>query len=642
LKDLVTLRNPASPYTFLQYTKAKGRLERFVNLKEFHPTRVEFQDYLRWVAEAFSDQVKYGTAVRKVTPMALDGEARPSVFRVEVQSVDTREVSVYYARNVVYASGGKPRVPEGKVSLAPRIFHSSEFLHRFPGSFTEHAEPCEFGVVGDGQSAGEIAAELLHTYPRARVHLFVSGYAPRPVDNSPFVNEAFFSTEAEAFYVACDQKRKAMRSELRNTNYGVIDIEVINDLYRSAYQDEVKGEQRLFVHRFSKLVSAEQNGDGVKVTTQEHCGGKAQVLRCDGLVLATGYKRCLDESIFTDLLPFVEKNDSGEAVLSRNYHVRTTTRMDCRLYVQGYGESSHGIGDTLLSLLPFRSKEIFDDICEHAPRAVEHAGNGHSASKQVALAVEHAGNGHSASKQIALAVEHAGNGIHSCQHAALVMEHTGNGHSASVKLNGHAEYPPKRHLENDPEKLYAVIERFKFATVISVQASGEPVVTHVPLTLDRSRGAKGVLFGHMDKANPHIDAVEGRRLLAVFHGPNSYISPHVYETDQLPTWNSITVHAWGKARLLRDQRALIRGLMGICEQSDHRPNAYRLDAEDHRIDQLIDYILGFEIEIDELIGRFKLSQDRAEEDRRLAAIELARNTEAGERALIERVLGYRL
>jgi lysine/ornithine N-monooxygenase/predicted FMN-binding regulatory protein PaiB len=544
------------------------------------------------VAQAFSDQVRYGTVVRKVTPVALEGETTHSVFRVEVQSVDTKESAVYFARNVVYASGGKPRVPEERVSLTRRIIHSSEFLHRFPSSFAEHADTYEFGVVGDGQSAGEIVAELLHRYPRALVHLFISGYAPRPVDNSPFVNEAFFSQEAEVFYLSSEAKRKAMRHDLRNTNYGVIDPELIKEIYRCAYLDEVKGERRLFVHRFSKLVSAEENGNGVKVMVQEHCGGDSQALRCDGLVLATGYKRCLDETIFKDVLPFVEKNESGDILLSRNYHVRTTVEMNCRLYVQGYGESSHGLGDTLLSLLPFRSKEIFDDICKHAPG---------------------------------------------------VTETTNSQLPASIRLTGdNVEYPPKRHLENEPEKLYAVIERFKFATLISVQPNGEPIVTHVPLTLDRSRGSKGVLFGHMDRANPHVDLLEGRKVLALFHGPNAYISPHVYETNQLPTWNSITVHVRGKAQVMRDKHSLVRGLMGICEQSDQRAGAFRLNPEDPRIERLVDFIVGFEIEIDELIGRFKLSQDRTVADARRAAMELARRSEAGERHVIEAVLGYRL
>lgn len=591
LKDLATLRNPASPYTFLQYTKAKGRLERFVNLREFHPTRLEYQDYLRWVAEAFADQVRYNSLVRQVTPVCLDGDSRPSLFRVEVLSTDTQEVTVYWAPNVVYAAGGKPRVPADAIPLASKIIHSSEFLKRFPHYFTEHARAYEFAVVGNGQSAGEIVANLLHIYPKAHVHLFVSGYAPRPADNSPFVNEAFFSDEAEAFYQSSEAKRRALRTELRNTNYGVIDPAVINELYRSAYLDEVKGEQRLFIHRFSRLVSAEESGEGVKVTIGENCSGKVRMLECDALVLATGYHRCLDEAIFKDLLPLIEKNGAGEVALSRNYQVRMTEEMDCKLYVQGYGESSHGLGDTLLSLLPFRSKEIFEDICQRTAAATR------------------------------------------CQ---------GSIGAATKGLRGEAEYPPKRHLEHDPEKLYLVLERYKFATLISVLASGEPIVTHVPLILDRTRGDKGILFGHMDRANPHADVLEGGQVLAIFHGPNSYISPHVYETNQLPTWNSIAVHLWGRAQVLRDKQALVKGLMRICEQSDKRPGAYRLNADDPRIERLIDFIVGFEITIDKMIGRFKLSQDRADSDRRLAALELVRHTEAGERTLIEEVLGYRL
>lgn len=591
LKDLATLRNPASPYTFLQYTKAKGRLERFVNLKEFHPTRLEFQDYLQWVAEAFSDQVRYGTIVRRVTPVTPEGETRPTLFRVEAQNVETGETSVYLTRNVVYACGGKPRVLEDRVCRTQKIIHSSKFLELFPGCFPDRSQELEFGVVGDGQSAGEIVSELLDKYPKARVHMFVSGYAPRPSDSSPFVNEAFFSTEAEAFYMSPEPKRKALRGDLRNTNYGVIDPDLLDDIYWRAYLDEVKGQRRLFVHRFSKLMSAEENGNGLKVKVQERCTGATEVLRCDGLVLATGYDRCLDEEIFRDVLPLVERNSSGELVLTRDYRVRTTKEMECGLYVQGYGESSHGLGDTLLSLLPFRSKEIFEDICKHSPPAKP---------KPWPAA------------------------------------------PASVRLNGNSEYPPKRHLEHDEEKLYAVVERFKFATVISGQPNGEPIVTHVPMTLDRSRGKKGVLFGHMDRANPQVDLLEGRKVLVLFHGPNAYISPYVYETDQLPTWNSITVHVKGEARLLRDQQSLLRGLQSICEKEDHRPGAYRLNLQDRRIDQLINFIVGFEVEIEEMIGRFKLSQDRNETDRRRAAEELARRTEEGERALIERVVGYRL
>src|SRR5262245_52870081 len=121
LKDLVTLRNPASPYTFLQYTKAKGRLERFVNLREFHPTRLEYQDYLQWVAEAFSADVRYGATVRRVTPVRIGTEARLSVFHLKVEHASTGEAVGYWARNVVYAGGGTPRLPLPGIRLSSKV-----------------------------------------------------------------------------------------------------------------------------------------------------------------------------------------------------------------------------------------------------------------------------------------------------------------------------------------------------------------------------------------------------------------------------------------------------------------------------------------------------------------------------------------
>lgn len=196
-----------------------------------------------------------------------------------------------------------------------------------------------------------------------------------------------------------------------------------------------------------------------------------------------------------------------------------------------------------------------------------------------------------------------------------------------------AAYPPSQYVEGDREKIYAIIERFNFATVITAH-NGDAVVTHVPVTLDRSRGAMGVLFGHMDRRNPHARLIDGRNLTVLFHGPNSYISPHVLETDVLPTWNSINVHARGTGRLIPDQETVILGLCGISEKSDPEPGAYRLNAADPRIDGLIDHIVGFEIEINELVGRFKISQELDERNRKLAALEMVKTAQRDHRPFL--------
>jgi len=205
-----------------------------------------------------------------------------------------------------------------------------------------------------------------------------------------------------------------------------------------------------------------------------------------------------------------------------------------------------------------------------------------------------------------------------------------------------AGYPPLRYIENEPRKIYAIIERFNFATVISARGIEDVVVTHVPVTLDRSRGSKGVLFGHMDRRNPHVELIDGRKLTVLFHGPNAYLSPHVFIANVLPTWNSLNVHVRGMGRVIADRDELIQGLCGICEKTDRAPCAYRLDRDDPRIDELIGGIVGFEIEIEDLVGRFKISQELDQQNRQLAALEMARAATSSQRALLGEIFGLDL
>src|SRR4029450_4487958 len=145
--------------------------------------------------------------VRKITPARSGATEESDLFQVEVEHVGTAATSIHWARNVVYAAGGTPRyldVDGRKVdgSALTNIIHSGEYLQRFPQRFPATNQPLRFGVVGDGQSAGEIVLDLLQRYPLAQVHVFIRSYALRPVDRSPFVNEAFSFAEMKAFHDA--------------------------------------------------------------------------------------------------------------------------------------------------------------------------------------------------------------------------------------------------------------------------------------------------------------------------------------------------------------------------------------------------------------------------------------------------------
>jgi L-ornithine N5-oxygenase len=586
LKDLVSLRNLASPYTFLQYTKAQGRLEHFVNLGQLRPTRLEYQDYLRWVANHFSDQVSYDAAVRRITPVEGANGSGLCLFRVDVENVSTQQKSVYFAKNVVCGTGGRSLKPAHATSCARRVVHSSEFLLRFPALFADQGRPYVFAVAGAGQSAGEVAAFLLERYEQAQVHMVIPGVALHRTDDNPFVNEHFSEQSANDFYRYSKEKRRTLLQELRATNYGVIREDVLDHLYNLAYVDAVKQRQRLVIHRCARLAGSEERDDRLSAIIEDRFGGPSEELHCDGLVLATGYERSLDPKLFAEVFPFIAGNGSEDVVLSPNCRVKTSPDLRAGFYVQGYGESAFGIGDTLLSLLPFRSRNIVEDIRKHA-------GDDEGVATPMCV-------------------------------------------SPSVVRPARADYPPQSFIQDDPERLYTAMERFKFATVISARGADEPVVTEIPLVLDRSRGEKGVLFGHMDKWNPQVELLDGRKVLVLFHGPNAYISPRLSRNNVLPTWNSITVRVHGHVALVRDRSALVRGLSTIAEQSEHDDH---LSADDPRIERLLDYIVGFEIKIEQMIGRFKLCQDRSESDRRAAVEAMVKRTEVGERNIIEYLTG---
>jgi transcriptional regulator len=177
-------------------------------------------------------------------------------------------------------------------------------------------------------------------------------------------------------------------------------------------------------------------------------------------------------------------------------------------------------------------------------------------------------------------------------------------------------YTPRSFQESDLPTLHAFMKQHSFATVISHGA--ELNVTHLPLMLAPDRGDKGTLMGHVARANPHWKDFDGERpVLCVFHGPHAYISPTWYKVrPSVPTWNYAVVHARGKPRLI-ESRAELSKLIDLTI-SEYEPTLGAPGNEAYPPDearaQLLEHIVGFELPIDELQGKFKLGQNRSAED----------------------------
>lgn len=178
-------------------------------------------------------------------------------------------------------------------------------------------------------------------------------------------------------------------------------------------------------------------------------------------------------------------------------------------------------------------------------------------------------------------------------------------------------YIPASFLQSDSQALHSFIARHGFATLIS-QHDGVPFASHLPLLLDPSPSPHGALLGHMARANPQWKSANGQSVLAIFHGPHAYVSPSWYrEQNVVPTWNYVTVHAYGTLSLIegRDRLLeLLRRTVDVYESPRSMPWSIESPEPDFT-DRLLDAIVGFEIAVDRIEGKWKLSQNHSQERR---------------------------
>ncbi|WP_299539150.1 lysine N(6)-hydroxylase/L-ornithine N(5)-oxygenase family protein [uncultured Streptomyces sp.] len=354
LKDLVTLRNPTSRFTFLAYLHDRGRLADFINHKIIFPSRVEFHDYLEWAAAAFQKEVAYGTEAVDVRPVEQNGEVGHFEVTAHSGALPSKPF-VQRARNVVVACGLRPHLPGG-ATLSDRIWHTGELLDRL--GRLPSPRPRSFTVVGAGQSGAEAVAHLHHAFPGADVHAVFSGYGYSPADDSSFVNRVFDPGAVDLFHGAPEDVKRMMLDRHRSTNYSVVDLDLIDELYRRVYQEKVRGHERLHVHGLTRLVEARTTGDSVRVTVEFLATGERRLLDTDVLVHATGYRPADPREVLPGLAPHLLTDEHDRVRVRRDYRVETGLRGPAAVYLQGATEHSHGLGSSLLSNTAVRAGEI--------------------------------------------------------------------------------------------------------------------------------------------------------------------------------------------------------------------------------------------------------------------------------------------
>ena len=367
LKDLVTVRNPQSRFTFLSYLKDRGRLFEFLNLRDLFPTRYEFNDYLCWVADRLGETIRFGYAVETVRPaQGVPGTEPGEVLEVIARDAATGGTKRFLARNVVVATGGRPTFPDGlEVRPGGRVLHPQEFARRIGEVAPDEAGSYRFVVVGSGQSGAELFYHLATRYPRSEVTATVRRFGYKPVDESDFTNEVFFPDMVDFFYGLPEDRREMVVDSFRDVNYAVVDHPLIKKIYRFLYDERVRGRDRVRLLPYLELRKVEEDDERVRLELEHKVHGERVTLDCDAAVLCTGYEWAREEHpVLAELADSVERDGRGRWAVERDYRLVTRPELSAGVYLQGYAEDTHGISETVLSLLPIRAQEIVDSVLE--------------------------------------------------------------------------------------------------------------------------------------------------------------------------------------------------------------------------------------------------------------------------------------
>ncbi|MHA6160582.1 lysine N(6)-hydroxylase/L-ornithine N(5)-oxygenase family protein [Pseudomonas sichuanensis] len=371
LKDLVSLRNPTSPYSFVNYLHQKQRLADFINLGTFYPCRLEYNDYLRWAAEHFATQAQYGEEVTRIEPVLDAGKVRQ--LRVVSRDAQGRE-HARLSRAVVVGSGGTPKVPDSFRAFKddPRVFHHSTYLSSLATLPCNQGKPMRIAIVGSGQSAAEAFIDLNDSFPSVKVDMIVRSSALKPADDSPFVNEIFAPDYTDLVFNQDQADRQKLIAEYHNTNYSVVDIDLLERIYGILYRQKVAHQYRHAVLCRRQVQAATATAEGIELTLQDLATQQSQTHRYDAVILATGYERRSHRDLLAPLQGYLQDFN-----VERDYRALSSAELQAPVYLQGFCETSHGLSDTLLSVLPSRAAEIgeslYKALAQHAEAVPLHA-----------------------------------------------------------------------------------------------------------------------------------------------------------------------------------------------------------------------------------------------------------------------------
>ncbi|UNS96267.1 lysine N(6)-hydroxylase/L-ornithine N(5)-oxygenase family protein [Streptomyces tubbatahanensis] len=349
MSDLVTLADPTSPFSFLNYLKESGRLYSFYIRESFYPLRAEFSDYCRWAAERLADgTVRFGHRVVDVAHDESDG-----LYTVHAEHLPTGERRTFRAPKLILGTGTPPYLPEPCQDLGGDLIHNSRYLEAKEALQKKKS----ITLVGSGQSAAEIYYDLLQDIDAHGYALNWLTRSPRffPLEYTKLTLEMTSPEYVDYFHSLPPDTRDDLVASQKNLYKG-INSELIDAIFDLLYQkNRVRScPTRLMTNTALTDASYDAAAGTYTLGLRQEEQKRDFSLTTEGLILATGYR--YQRPAFLDAIADrIEWDPRGRFAVRRDYSVDTAGQ---EIYVQNAELHTHGFVAPDLGMAAYRNSSI--------------------------------------------------------------------------------------------------------------------------------------------------------------------------------------------------------------------------------------------------------------------------------------------
>jgi lysine N6-hydroxylase len=368
LADLVTLADPASPWSFLNYLRARDRLFPFYFAERFHIQRAEYDAYCRWVGDNLPG-LHFGHQVD-----AVRWNTERDLFEVDFTQLDTdgeaEALGRAYTRNVALGVGTEPYVPEPLRPLADApsvpVLHSADYLeHRERLLTAEHVT-----VIGSGQSGAEVFLDLLRTRPAGaeKLHWLTRTEAFAPMEYSKLGLEHFTPDYTRYFHALPEKVRSELLPRQWQLHKG-IDADTIAAIHEELYRRSLHGgwPDAVLTPGVTVRTAGRVATTRVELHLEHIQQGTRSRLTTDAVVLATGYRERPLTRLLAGIDPYIRRDRAGRPLVDSEFRLDLDPTVSGSLYVQNAERHTHGVGAPDLGLAAWRSASILNSLTGKEP-----------------------------------------------------------------------------------------------------------------------------------------------------------------------------------------------------------------------------------------------------------------------------------